>query len=106
MFGIKALTSLMIFALLAASNFSSLTVKIVFSLGFSSAGAASSADDAADDVEDEGAEVGMAISVIFNRVLEGGLKIGCQRSSLTVCELDSMRALGDVIERNRIGWLK
>jgi hypothetical protein len=45
MLGINALTSLMTFALFAASIFSSLTVKMVFSLGFSSA--ASSAAGAA-----------------------------------------------------------
>lgn len=56
----------MIFALAAASNFSSLTVKIVFSLGFSSAGA--SADDEEAAAEAGAAAAGRAISVMLSFV--------------------------------------
>lgn len=60
-----ALTSLMIFALAAASNFSSLTVKIVFSFGFStsSTGAA-----AAPPAAGAAAALGMATSVMLSFV--------------------------------------
>lgn len=62
----RALTSLMTFALAAASNFSSLTVKIVFSLGFSSAGAS---DDDEEAVAEAGEEAeGRAISVMLSLV--------------------------------------
>lgn len=59
----------MTFALLVASIFSSLTVKMVFSFGFSSAGAASAEAAPADWEAAAGAEeAGRAISVIFKRV--------------------------------------
>jgi hypothetical protein len=62
MLGINALTSLMTFALFAASIFSSLTVKMVFSLGFSSAASSAAGAAAAADA------AGMAISVMLRRV--------------------------------------
>jgi hypothetical protein len=62
-FGIIALTSLIIFAFAPASNFSNLTVKIVFSFGFSTSSAASAGAAAA-----AGPAEGIATSVIFNFV--------------------------------------
>jgi 2-methylisocitrate lyase-like PEP mutase family enzyme len=67
MLGINALTSLMTFALFAASIFSSLTVKMVFSLGFSSAASSAAGVAAAAGAADA---AGMAISVMLRRVCD------------------------------------
>lgn len=61
-----AFTSLIIFAFAVASNFSNLTVKIVFSFGFSTSSAASAG--AAPPAGAAAAE-GIATSVMFNFVL-------------------------------------
>lgn len=66
----------MIFALAAASNFSSLTVKIVFSLGFSSAGA--SADDEEAEAEAGAEAAGRAISVMLSFVYDRGVRLNNQ----------------------------
>lgn len=67
----SALISRMILALLAASNFSSFTLKIVFSFGLSSSAASAAAGAAAGAAAAEAA--GIAISVMFSRVCDGQL---------------------------------
>ena len=67
MLGMIALTSRMILALAAASIFSSLSVKMVFSLGASSSAGASAAAAAA-PAAGAAAAAGTAISVMFRRV--------------------------------------
>lgn len=96
-----ALTSLMIFALAAASNFSSLTVKIVFSFGFStsSAGAAAAPPAAAGAAAAEG----MATSVMLSLVLSA--ETSSETSSRERVEICSTRGaiLGDEEEDDAAG---
>jgi len=81
----------MIFALAPASNFSSLTVKIVFSFGFSTSSAASAGAAA----PPAGAAEGIATSVMFNFVFNADTS--SETSSRDRVEICSTRGaiLGD-----------
>lgn len=71
----------MIFALAAASNFSSLTVKIVFSLGFSSTGASDDVEEAAAEAGEEaaGREISVMLSFVYGNAMRLTAKMGDSR---------------------------
>lgn len=99
MLGMIALTSLMTFAFCAASIFSNLTVKMVFSFGFSSAGASEAAAGAAaaGAVAD-----GMAISVMLSRSFSAVTSSETSRRVKEEMESTIGAILGEMVEGP--GW--